>query len=61
VREQQLTPGIDGGIEDLGDRCRKQARDPVRGYRVGPRGPRPIIGAGFFPREIYPSRSRPSQ
>lgn len=54
VREQQFTPGIDGDIDDLGDRYRKQARDPVRVYRVGPRGPRPIIGAGSSPREIHP-------
>ena len=39
-----LAPGLDGDIEDLGE-CRvKHLQKPVRAYRVGAVGPKPIIG-----------------
>jgi adenylate cyclase len=38
-----LTPVLDADIEDLGDCYLKNVRQPVRAYRLGPPGPRPII------------------
>jgi TolB-like protein len=42
VRDQ-LTPVLDADIEDLGDCYVKPLTHPVRAYRVGPPGPRPVI------------------
>jgi class 3 adenylate cyclase/TolB-like protein len=42
VRDQ-LTPSLDADIEDLGDCYLKHIRDPVRAYRLGPPGPRPVV------------------
>lgn len=38
-----LTPVLDADIEDLGECYLKNVRQPVRAYRLGPPGPRPVI------------------
>ena len=43
VREH-LTPMLDADVEDLGECYLKNVRNPVRAYRLGPPGPRPVIG-----------------
>lgn len=45
VRDQ-LTPVLDADIEDLGACYLKHVHEPVRAYRVGPPGPRPVIEPG---------------
>ncbi len=45
VRDQ-LTPALDGDIEDLGDCYLKHLVTPVRAYRVGDAGAAPIIEPG---------------
>jgi adenylate cyclase len=45
VRDQ-LTPALDGDIEDLGDCYMKHLVSPVRAYRVGSAGAAPIIEPG---------------
>lgn len=42
VRDQ-LVPGLDADVEDLGDCHVKHVQQPVRVYRVGLAGPRPVI------------------
>ena len=46
VRDQ-ITAVLDADVEDLGDCHLKHIRQPVRAYRVGPPGPRPVIQPGF--------------
>lgn len=41
----QLTADLDAQIEDLGDCFVRHVSQPVRAYRVGPPGPRPVIRA----------------
>jgi len=55
VRDQ-LTPELDADIEDLGECHVKHFDQPVRAYRIGPPGPRPVIerGAAFMP-ELRPT------
>ncbi|ACC74845.1 tetratricopeptide repeat protein [Paraburkholderia phymatum] len=50
VRDQ-LTPELDADIEDLGQCHLKHFDQPVRAYRIGPPGPRPVIepGSAFLP------------
>jgi adenylate cyclase len=43
----QLTPVLDADIEDLGLCYLKHVHEPVRSYRVGPPGPRPVIEPGI--------------
>ena len=45
VRDQ-LIPVLDADIEDLGACYVKHVNEPVRAYRVGPPGPRPVIEPG---------------
>jgi adenylate cyclase len=45
VRDQ-LTPFLDADVEDLGECFLKHVKDPVRAYRLGPPGPRPVIEPG---------------
>ena len=45
VRDQ-LIPVLDADIEDLGQCYLKHVQEPVRSYRVGPPGPRPVIEQG---------------
>ncbi|CAE6694259.1 hypothetical protein NID81_17735 [Paraburkholderia aspalathi] len=55
VRDQ-LTSELDAEIDDLGECHLKHFEHPVRAYRIGPPGPRPLIerGAGFLP-ELRPT------
>jgi adenylate cyclase len=45
VRDQ-LTPVLDADMEDLGSCYLKHVHEPVRAYRIGPPGPRPVIEPG---------------
>jgi adenylate cyclase len=45
VRDQ-LTEVLDADIEDLGDCILKHIAQPIRAYRIGPPGPRPVIEPG---------------
>jgi TolB-like protein/Tfp pilus assembly protein PilF len=54
VREQ-LTPVLDADIDDLGECYLKHIREPVRAYRVGPPGPRPVIEPGDTTPELRPT------
>ena len=45
VRDQ-LTPALDADIEDLGECYLKHVKQPLRAYRIGPPGPRPVIEPG---------------
>ena len=45
VRDQ-LAPVLDADIEDLGLCYLKHVHEPVRAYRIGPPGPRPVIEPG---------------
>lgn len=45
VRDQ-LIPILDADIEDLGACYVKHVNEPIRAYRVGPPGPRPVIEPG---------------
>lgn len=40
-----LTDGLDADVEDLGECYLKHIEQPVRAYRVGPAGPRPVVPA----------------
>ena len=42
VRDQ-LTDGLDADLEDMGDCFLKHVPEPVRAYRIGPPGPRPVL------------------
>ena len=55
VRDQ-LTPALDADIEDLGECYLKHVLQPVRAYRVGPPGQRPVIepGSAVMP-ELHPT------
>lgn len=50
VRDE-ITATLDAEIEDLGDCYLKHVREPVRVYRLGPVGTRPVIehGSGLLP------------
>ena len=39
----QLTPMLDADIEDLGECYVRSLKQPIRAYRVGPPGPRPVV------------------
>jgi class 3 adenylate cyclase/TolB-like protein/tetratricopeptide (TPR) repeat protein len=54
VREQ-LTPMLDADIEDLGECYLKHIQNPVRAYRIGPPGPRPVLEAGFALNDLRPA------
>jgi class 3 adenylate cyclase/tetratricopeptide (TPR) repeat protein len=54
VRDQ-ITPVLDADIEDLGDCFLKHVQNPVRAYRIGRPGPRPLITPGFSLGELRPS------
>jgi class 3 adenylate cyclase/TolB-like protein/tetratricopeptide (TPR) repeat protein len=54
VRDQ-LTPVLDADIEDLGDCYVKPLSRPVRAYRVGPPGPRPVIEPAGTAGELQPT------
>jgi adenylate cyclase len=50
-----LTPILDADVEDLGECYLKQLQHPVRAYRVGPPGPRPVIEPGFAATDLRPT------
>jgi class 3 adenylate cyclase/TolB-like protein len=54
VRDQ-LTPVLDADIEDLGDCYLKALTHPVRAYRVGPPGPRPVVEASGIAEDLRPT------
>jgi adenylate cyclase len=54
VRDQ-LTPVLDADIEDLGECYLKHIREPVRAYRLGSPGPRPVIEAGDTAPDLRPT------
>ena len=54
VRDQ-LTADLDADIEDLGECYLKHLAQPVRAYRVGPPGPRPVIEAGMLQGDLLPA------
>lgn len=51
----QLTPVLDADIEDLGECYLKPLNQPVRAYRVGPPGPRPVIEPLATTSELCPT------
>lgn len=51
----QLTSGIDADVEDLGECYVRNLDAPVRAYRVGPPGPRPLVRPGWRVGELLPS------
>lgn len=42
----QLTPMLDADVEDLGECYVRSLKQPIRAYRVGPPGPRPVVDPG---------------
>ena len=50
-----LTPSLDADVEDLGDCYVKGLTLPIRAYRVGPPGPRPMVGSAVSFDELAPS------
>jgi len=51
----QLTPMLDADIEDLGECYLKNLQHPIRAYRVGPPGPRPVVEATAPLAELRPT------
>ena len=54
VRDQ-LVPVLDADIEDLGECYVKHVPQPVRVYRIGPPGPKPVIEAAAAKSELLPT------
>lgn len=54
VRDR-LTPSLDADVEDLGDCFLRHLSRPVRAYRIGPPGPRPVIAPVVPLDELAPS------
>jgi adenylate cyclase len=54
VRDQ-LTADLDADIEDLGECYLKHMPQPVRTYRVGPPGPRPVVETGYALEDLLPT------
>lgn len=54
VRDR-LTADLDADMEDLGECYLKHMPQPVRAYRVGPPGPRPVIEAASFLEDLLPT------
>lgn len=50
----QLTPVLDADVEDLGDCYLKNIDEPVRAFRIGPPGPRPVARAARAIEEFQP-------
>jgi class 3 adenylate cyclase/TolB-like protein len=47
-----LTPMVDAEIEDLGECYLKHVANPVRAYRIGATGDRPVIDLGVVPGDL---------
>jgi TolB-like protein len=54
VRDQ-VTADLDADIEDLGECYLKHVAEPVRAYRIGPPGPRPVMEPSHFSGDLLPS------
>jgi class 3 adenylate cyclase/tetratricopeptide (TPR) repeat protein len=54
VRDQ-IVPMLDADIEDLGECYLKNLEHPIRAYRVGPPGPRPVIERGGTTEDLRPT------
>jgi adenylate cyclase len=54
VRDQ-LTPMLDAEVEDLGECYLKHIREPVRAYRLGALGPRPVIEPALEAEALRPT------
>ncbi len=50
-----LTPALDAEIEDLGECYVKHIEQPVRAYRIGPTGPRPVVKSTALLGDLRPS------
>jgi adenylate cyclase len=50
-----LIPTLDAEIEDLGECHVKHIRQPVRAYRIGPAGPKPVVKCTALLGELRPS------
>jgi adenylate cyclase len=50
-----LTPDLDADVEDLGDCYLRHVSQPVRAYRIGPPGPRPVIKPSRSMDEMKPT------
>ena len=51
----QLTAALDADVEDLGDCFLRHVSQPVRAYRIGPPGPRPVIKPSRSMDEMKPT------
>jgi adenylate cyclase len=51
----QLTADLDADVEDLGDCFLRHVSQPVRAYRIGPPGPRPVIKPSRSMDEMKPT------
>jgi class 3 adenylate cyclase/TolB-like protein/tetratricopeptide (TPR) repeat protein len=51
----QLTPNLDADVEDLGDCFVRHISQPVRAYRIGPPGPRPVVKSAVSVEDLAPT------
>jgi adenylate cyclase len=54
VRDR-LTPELDVELDDLGDCYLRHISEPVRAYRIGPPGPRPVMHPTLSAEDLAPS------
>lgn len=52
---QHITAALDADVEDLGECYLKHVPQPVRAFRIGPPGPRPLIKPGISLEDLLPS------
>ena len=50
-----LTATLDADVEDLGDCFVRHLAQPIRAYRIGPPGPRPLVGSASPLDDLAPS------
>lgn len=53
--KDHITADLDADIEDLGDCYLRHVKEPVRAYRIGPPGPRPVVTSGDFSDMLMPT------
>ncbi len=51
----ELTPNLDADMEDLGDCFVRHVNEPIRAYRAGPPGPRPVVAPAVLPDDLAPT------
>lgn len=51
----QMTPALDAHVEDLGECYLKNIEEPVRAFRIGPPGPRPVVRPRWALSELRPT------